>query len=89
MQWTVGKVRITRIIEGETIGSTRFILPQVGPDEVHALPWLMPEFATPEGRLKMSIHALVVETPIRVSATTSRAVQFRRGMTCTRRSSRT
>ena len=37
MQWTVGKVRITQIIEGETIGSTRFILPQVGPDEVHAL----------------------------------------------------
>lgn len=63
MQWTVGKVRITQIIEGETIGSTRFILPQVGPDEVHALPWLMPEFASPEGRLKMSIHALVVETP--------------------------
>jgi hypothetical protein len=65
MQWTVGKVRITQIIEGETIGSTRFILPQVGPDEVHALPWLMPDFATPEGRLKMSIHALVVETPTR------------------------
>lgn len=63
MQWTVGKVRITQIIEGETIGSTRFILPQVGPDEVHALPWLMPEFASSEGRLKMSIHALVVETP--------------------------
>jgi glyoxylase-like metal-dependent hydrolase (beta-lactamase superfamily II) len=63
MQWTVGKVRITQLIEGETVGSTRFILPQVGPDEVKALPWLIPHFATPEGRLKMSIHALVVETP--------------------------
>jgi glyoxylase-like metal-dependent hydrolase (beta-lactamase superfamily II) len=27
------------------------------------MPWLIPHFATEEGRLKMSIHALVVETP--------------------------
>lgn len=65
MQWTVGKVRITQIVEGRSIGSTRFILPQVGPDEVKALPWLIPDFASEEGRLKMSIHALVVETPTR------------------------
>jgi glyoxylase-like metal-dependent hydrolase (beta-lactamase superfamily II) len=63
MQWTVGKVRITQLVEVETLGSTRFILPQVGPDEIHQLPWLIPQFASPEGRLKMSIHALVVETP--------------------------
>lgn len=65
MQWTVGNVRITQIIESKTIGGTRFILPQVGPDDVQALPWLMPEFASPEGRLKMSIHALLLETPTR------------------------
>jgi len=29
------------------------------------LPWLIPHFATEEGRLKMSIHSLVVETPSR------------------------
>jgi glyoxylase-like metal-dependent hydrolase (beta-lactamase superfamily II) len=29
------------------------------------LPWLIPHFATEEGRLKMSIHSLVVETPTR------------------------
>ena len=27
MQWTVGKVKITKIVELETVGSTRFILP--------------------------------------------------------------
>jgi glyoxylase-like metal-dependent hydrolase (beta-lactamase superfamily II) len=32
---------------------------------VRKLPWLIPHFATEEGRLKMSIHALVVETPSR------------------------
>jgi glyoxylase-like metal-dependent hydrolase (beta-lactamase superfamily II) len=63
MQWTIGKVKITKIVELETIGSTRFILPQAGPEEIRKLPWLVPHFAAEEGRLKMSIHSLVVETP--------------------------
>ncbi|MDB5573474.1 MAG: Betalactamaselike [Tardiphaga sp.] len=63
MGWTIGKVKITKVVELETIGSTRFILPQAGPDQIKALPWLTPAFATPEGKLKMSIHSLIVETP--------------------------
>jgi glyoxylase-like metal-dependent hydrolase (beta-lactamase superfamily II) len=65
MQWRVGKVKITKIIELETIGSTRFILPLAGNEEIRKLPWLIPHFATEEGRLKMSIHSLVLETPMR------------------------
>ncbi len=65
MQWKVGKVRITKIVELETVGSTRFILPLATNEEIRRLPWLMPHFATEEGRLKMSIHSLVVETPSR------------------------
>ena len=65
MRWNVGKVRITKIVELETVGSTRFILPLAGHEEILKLPWLIPDFATEEGRLKMSIHALVVETPSR------------------------
>ena len=65
MQWKVGKVTITKIVELETVGSTRFILPQATDEEIRKLPWLIPHFATEEGRLKMSIHALVVETPRR------------------------
>ena len=30
MQWTIGKVKITKVVELETIGSTRFILPLAG-----------------------------------------------------------
>ncbi len=63
MQWTVGKVKITKIVELETVGSTRFILPPASNEEIRKLPWLIPHFATEEGRLKMSIHSLVVETP--------------------------
>jgi len=65
MRWKIGKVKITKVVELETVGSTRFILPLASKDEIQKLPWLIPHFATDEGRLKMSIHALVVETPSR------------------------
>ncbi len=65
MQWKIGKVKITEVVELETVGSTRFILPLATNDEIRKLPWLIPQFATEEGRLKMSIHSLVVETPSR------------------------
>ena len=65
MYWNVGRVKITKIVELETVGHTRFILPHASKEEVQKLPWLIPHFATEEGRLKMSIHTLVVETPSR------------------------
>jgi glyoxylase-like metal-dependent hydrolase (beta-lactamase superfamily II) len=65
MHWNVGKVKITKVVELETVGSTRFILPLASNEEIRKLPWLIPHFATEEGRLKMSIHSLVVETPTR------------------------
>ena len=64
-QWQIGKVRITRVVEMEVAGGSRFILPQATRDEVKKIPWLAPHFADEEGRLIMSIHALVVETPER------------------------
>jgi len=65
MYWKVGKVKITKIVELETVGSTRFILPLASNEEIRKSPWLVPHFATDEGRLKMSIHSLVVETSAR------------------------
>jgi glyoxylase-like metal-dependent hydrolase (beta-lactamase superfamily II) len=65
MKWTIGQVAITRVVELETIGHTKFILPLASNEEIRKLPWLIPDFATEEGRLKMSIHSLVVETPTR------------------------
>lgn len=63
MQWAVGKVKITKIVEVESTGGTRFILPQATGEKIQKLPWLIPHFATEEGRLKMTIHSLIVETP--------------------------
>jgi glyoxylase-like metal-dependent hydrolase (beta-lactamase superfamily II) len=65
MHWNVGKIKITKVVELETVGSTRFILPLATNEEIQKLPWLIPHFATEEGRLKMSIHSLIIETPSR------------------------
>jgi glyoxylase-like metal-dependent hydrolase (beta-lactamase superfamily II) len=63
MRWQVGEVTITRILELESIGGTRFILPQVGSDDVKKLPWMIPHFASADGGLKMTVQSLVLETP--------------------------
>jgi glyoxylase-like metal-dependent hydrolase (beta-lactamase superfamily II) len=65
LTWRVGDVQITRIVELDAIGGSRFILPQATKEVIREIEWLQPHFADPEGRLKMSIHALVVETPTR------------------------
>src|SRR5579863_8095934 len=65
MRWKIGNVTITKVVELETVGHTRFILPLAGREDILQLPWLIPHFATEDGRLRMSIHSLVVETPTR------------------------
>jgi glyoxylase-like metal-dependent hydrolase (beta-lactamase superfamily II) len=65
MKWRVGEVTVTKIVELEVTGGSRFILPQATPEAILPLDWLRPDFADERGRLKMSIHALVVATPSR------------------------
>ena len=65
MQWRIGKVTVTKIVELEVTGGSRFILPQATYEEILPIRWMQPHFADERGRLKMSIHALVVETPDR------------------------
>ena len=63
MKWRVGEVTVTKIVELEVTGGSRFILPQATYEAVLPIGWLQPDFADERGRLRMSIHALVVETP--------------------------
>jgi hypothetical protein len=46
-------------------GGTRFILPQAEPETVLPIEWLRPDFIDATGKLRMAIHALVIETPMR------------------------
>ena len=61
-QWKIGDVTVTQIVELEFQGLDAF-LPDATPEAVLPIEWLKPDFITPEGVLKFSIHALVVETP--------------------------
>ncbi len=64
-KWRIGDVTITKVIELEATGGSRFILPQATRDAVLPIDWLRPHFADDEGRLKMSVHTFLVETPNR------------------------
>src|SRR5919201_6121907 len=65
IKWRNGEVTVTKIVELEVTGGSRFILPQATPEMVLPIGWLQPDFADERGRLRMSIHALVIETPSR------------------------
>ncbi|MBY0533213.1 MAG: MBL fold metallo-hydrolase [Xanthobacteraceae bacterium] len=61
MKWKVGAVTITKIVEIEGAGGTKFILPQATPDAVREMEWLIPRYATEEGKLRMAIQSYVIE----------------------------
>ena len=59
--WTVGDVKITQIVELVFTGLDAF-LPDATPEAVLPIEWLKPDFITPEGVLRFSIHAFVIDT---------------------------
>ena len=61
-QWQVGNVKITRVVEMEITGGSRFILPDATRDACLPIEWLGPHFMDEAGNLIMSIHALIVDT---------------------------
>ena len=63
MKWRIGDVTITKIVELEMTGGSRFLLPQATRETLDHMEWLQPHFVDENWRLKMSIHAFVVETP--------------------------
>jgi glyoxylase-like metal-dependent hydrolase (beta-lactamase superfamily II) len=65
MRWRIGRVTVTKIVELEVTGGSRFLLPQATREAILPIDWLQPDFADETGRLKMSVQALIVETPER------------------------
>jgi glyoxylase-like metal-dependent hydrolase (beta-lactamase superfamily II) len=59
--WAVGDVTITQIVELVFTGLDAF-LPDATPEAVLPIEWLRPDFITPEGVLRFSIHAFVIDT---------------------------
>jgi glyoxylase-like metal-dependent hydrolase (beta-lactamase superfamily II) len=63
MQWTIGDVTVTKILELEATGGSRFLLPQATEEAVRPITWLQPHFADANGRLRLAIQSFIVETP--------------------------
>lgn len=63
LAWSIGKVRITRIVEREVPIALDGLLPDATPDAVaRHRSWLEPHFLNPDGTATLSIHGLVVES---------------------------
>ncbi len=60
--WRIGDVKISRVVELEVTGGSRFILPDATRDQCLPLTWMHPHFMDEAGNLIMSVHALVVDT---------------------------
>jgi len=65
MEWSVGDVRIVKVVEQEPIVPMQGLLKNVPDGAVDRYSWLRPDFVTPEGDAKLSIHGLVVDTGAR------------------------
>jgi glyoxylase-like metal-dependent hydrolase (beta-lactamase superfamily II) len=62
MQWKIGDVRITKVVEHELPIPLNGLLVDVADAVIARNQWLAPDFLTPEGLGKLSIHALVIDT---------------------------
>lgn len=63
LTWRIGDVTVSKLIELEVTGGSRFLLPQATPEAIKPIAWLRPHFADENGRLTMSIHSFLVTTP--------------------------
>jgi glyoxylase-like metal-dependent hydrolase (beta-lactamase superfamily II) len=64
MKWQIGDVTITKIIEIESTEKGTWIVPALNAENLARpeLAWCRPHFARDDGRVHLSVHALVIES---------------------------
>jgi glyoxylase-like metal-dependent hydrolase (beta-lactamase superfamily II) len=66
LSWTVGSVKITRVVEIEmpiAYDAEHPFLAEATPDALRQMSWLYPHFVDEQDRMLLSIHALLVDAP--------------------------
>ncbi|AOH86508.1 MBL fold metallo-hydrolase [Sphingomonas panacis] len=64
MTWEIGDVTVTKIVEVEmSLGGEFLFDERVSVEELQKIGWLAPHFIDENGLLKISVHALIVDTP--------------------------
>ncbi len=61
-KWRIGDVTVTRVVEIEATGGMSRILPDATRERLQEISWLYPHFVDENGRMRGSVHALIVET---------------------------
>ena len=64
-KWKIGDVKVSKIVESETEGFLEHVIIEASPEALLGIPWLQPDFVNPQGYMRWSMHALVIETPTR------------------------
>ena len=65
--WTIGDVTVSRIVEvWDFQDNMSMTMPDATPEEVIAMEWLHPHYATPDGKQRMNFQGFVVQAPGRV-----------------------
>ena len=64
-EWRIGDVTVTRVVEIEATGGMSRIIPEATREKLQDIGWLYPHFVDESGRMRGSIHALIIETPDR------------------------
>ena len=62
MEWKIGKVRITKVVERELPVPLDGLLHGVPAEPAQRHPWLKPDFLDDDGNARLSIHGLVIDT---------------------------
>ena len=62
LRWQIGDVRITQVVELTTASLGPYLLPEATPEWLRSIDWMHP-FIDADGRMVLSIHALILETP--------------------------
>ena len=60
--WTIGDVRITEVAELTTTSAAHWLLPDARAERIQEIGWMVPDYATPDGKVHMTIRALVIES---------------------------
>ena len=65
--WKIGDVTVTRIVElWDFQDNIAMTMPEATAEEVVAMQWLHPHYATPDGKQRMNFQGFVVQAPGRV-----------------------
>jgi glyoxylase-like metal-dependent hydrolase (beta-lactamase superfamily II) len=63
LRWQIGDVRISQVVELTTASLGPYLLPEATPEWLKSIDWMRP-FIDADGRMVLSIHTLILETPL-------------------------